>query len=1195
MLRHRRPFIPPPQHPLRLLVLTFAAAIAVVAATGVAPSPSEADPGAVVVREPAYGLPHIYAGTDLELARENGREVAKDRLGQIILLSRVGRGTLYQAFAPLAPDTFFDDLEARRQGYTSSELNSMFAKLPASEQALLLEYCRGVNDTIDAIFAGALPMPLEVSLLDSLGLGDDLFGNATNISDQVDPFYRAPGGADPQHPNGGFQFTPELAMSISVLEVRNFGSAGFGEMGRLNELNALLDKFPATGDEIWDDLNFLNDPLAPVSVPDAPTPGFGGPLFNSAGPPDIGAQAGKFPKYDYDAAREELRERQEHREQFAKAWGAWPSLGSYAWMIDGDRSATGNPWIGGFPQTGTLTPSIMHFMEQRSAEGADHRIESIGMEFAGAPLVLIGQTDSVAWTTTTAQLKNEDIYLDKLVLQNTDTLRYNDEGAPAPLSYRVDQIVDTAGVATPVVLWRTHERAGNGGSRTVATFLRDAGGEVEGGTTTTLTDVGAFSGDYSGGYVAIVDGTGIGQMRAISSNTTDTLTVGSAWTTPPDGTSGYVAVRAGNELMAVSEERAYWLEEQMTAFGFSFFQRSEEVMDIRRGARLMPSTHNFLAADNQAFNGTGTNLGPGLGNTGYWSSGFSRIRQGATPADRRLPLDGTQPDELVVVSGTVESAGAASLTSSGSFAGQDFLPPPLNYRLDNPDQRPTEYIVTITGGDGYKQTRRIAGNTNDTLTLEEPWGIVPSPGDLFEVYEIVAMPEAINPPNGYTANWNNKAATSDDGDDFGREHRSTFIMERLAADSDWTRDEQRQLNSDVAGIGGLGKVGRYLLPRIREAVDGVGNGGNPQVDALLAALEAHDAAPTSGRGFTDPVTATTIAGENLFLEGFGSTPTDLIKELSNAIFGDEFAGTGIGPPGSDQGLAIVQHAIDSAAGGPAGAYAQAYSGDYFNGVDWRVVVRDAFASTISELGGIPADIDRPDTTFDHPLAPLYPTLSFDPTPLGNRGAYEQIVEVGPVVIGEFIFPLGQSGFIDTEGVPDDHADSLHPVWRDWRFVPMLHISEDLAADPDGDVDNDGVLDGYERWYYGSSAPAGTDDSDGDGLALAAEFLLGIDPTDTDTDNDGVIDGDDNCPNAYNPGQEDADSDGLGDICDDDDATPAAPTPTPGGPGPTPTEPPGLPNVGSGGGGASAPLPFVLGLLVLAGGAALVVAGRRTWQ
>ena len=1067
-----------------------------------------AAPGAVTLREPAFGLPHIYADTDLELARENGREVAKDRLGQLVLISRVARGTLFQAFGLLDPGTFNDDVEVREEGYTSSELNNMFAKLPAGEQALVLEYTRGINDTIDAIYAGTLPEPVEVNLLRSLlGLGNDLFGNATNISDQVDPFYKAPGGADPQRPNGGFQFTPELVMAIAVLQVRSFGSESFGEVSRLNELDTLVAKFGGlTGAEIWNDLNFLNDPLAPVSVPDATAPGFGGFLAGRQVPDqsrdsNLVAIAERFPDYDYDAALEPLRQRRAHREAFARRLGAWPAIGSYSWIIDGERSATDNPWVGGFPQTGIQTPSIMHFIEVRSAEGTDHRIQARGMAFVGAPIVLIGETDNVAWTSTTAQLKNNDFYLDKLTLEKTDALRYSDEGTPAPMSVRTEQIKETGGSAVPIIVWRTHERAGNGGSRTVEAFQGDAAGTADAATATSLTDTGAFSGDFSNGFVAIVDGTGAGQMRPILSSTSDTLTLDAAdaWTTTPDDTSEYVAVQTGNDIVAISRERAFWLEESTTALGFALFQRAEDVLDIRRGVRLVPSTHNFPAADNQAFNGIGTNLGPGAGNIGYFSAGFSRVRQVVTPTDSRLPLDGSAANELVFVAGKVSSATADTLTTTGSFTGEDFSPPALNFRLDNPTQQGSEYIVTITGGAGYKQTRRIASNTDDTLTLEEDWGVTPSPGDLFEVYEIVAMPEAINPPAGYTANWNNKAATADDGRGFGRQHRNIFILERLAADTSWTRDDQRQLNKDVAGLDGKGKFGRYLIPRLRQAVDAVGNGGNPDVDTVLAALEAHNGSPFFGRGFIDPVTATAIEGERAFLNG-------LISRLSTAIYGDEFSGTTIGPPGGSTGLNIIQHAIDSAAGSPVGAYAQSYSGDYFNGADWRVVVRDALSATITDLGGIPADSARGETTYVHPLSALFPSLVFDPTPIGNRGTYEQIVEVGPTVLGEFIFPLGQSGFIDSDGIPGRHVTSLHSTWRDWRFVPMLHVAEDLATDPDGDIDNDGVLDGFERWYFGSSAPLPTDDSDSDGLHLLGEALLGLDPTDPDTDNNGTLDG-----------------------------------------------------------------------------------------
>ena len=277
-----------------------------------------ANPGAITFREPAYGLPHIYADTDLELARENGRQIARDRLGQLVLIGRVARGTLYQAFSLLDPGMLQDDIEVRMESYTSSELNNMYAKLPAAERAFVLEYCKGINDTINAVYAGTLPQPAEVALLRTLGLGADLFGNATNISDQVDPYYKAPGGADPERPSGGFQFTPELVMAISVLQVRNFGSAGVDEASLLRQLDSLLTTFPTTGDEIWDDLNFLNDPLAPASVPDPTTPGFGGPLAALPGGggdgSNVAAVAARFPDYDYAAALEPVRQRRAHRE-----------------------------------------------------------------------------------------------------------------------------------------------------------------------------------------------------------------------------------------------------------------------------------------------------------------------------------------------------------------------------------------------------------------------------------------------------------------------------------------------------------------------------------------------------------------------------------------------------------------------------------------------------------------------------------------------------------------------------------------------------------------------------------------------------------------------------------------------------------------------------------------------------------------
>ncbi|HXJ35130.1 MAG TPA: penicillin acylase family protein [Candidatus Eisenbacteria bacterium] len=1290
---------------------------------------------AVTVREPAYGLPHIFADTDAELARENGREIAKDRLTQLILLARVGRGTLYQAFSLLDPTTLNGDIEARQTAYTSSELNGMFQKLPARERDAILEYCKGVNDTIDAVYAGTLPEPIEVNILRSfLGIGDNLFGNKNNLSDQVDPFYAPPGG---EWPNAGFQFTPELAVSIGILEVRNFGLGGFDENTRLGELQALIAKHGVSaGTEIWSDLNFVTDPLAPVSVPDPTTPGYGGPVASlSATPTHLAAVADKYPHYDYVTAMKERAAAHLARAEQAAALGAWPKLGSYAWIIAPGKSSTGYPWLGGFPQTGIQVPSIMHFAENRSTEGSDHRIHGLSMEFAGAPLILIGQTDTVAFTTTTAQLPIVDTFLEQIVSESSDVIHYDDEGTTAPLNVRTEIFEGTIG-STSRRFWRSHDRGGNHGSRAVIDFLGDKEGTADSGTLTTLVDAGMFDASFVSGYVAIVDGQGTGQIRQIGAvPNANTLSVASPWTTAPNNSSVYVAVRPGHQIAAAAVDSAAWLEETTTVLGFAQFQRAESIFDIRAGARIMPTTHNFFGADNLAWNGVGLMSGT-AGNIGYWSSGFSRKRQGGE--DLRLPLDGTGPSPLAVATGTVASASPNGLTAAGApFMGQSYAPPSLNFRYHNPTQLGSEFIVIITGGTGYKQTRRIASNTNNGLTIEYDWGVTPAPGDTFEVQEIIAIPEAINPNEGYVSNWNNKAATADPGDGFGREFRHAFILEQLRAENAWDRNKCRQLNKDVAGFDGKGKLGRYLLPRIREAVDRVGNGGNGAVDSVLAALEAHNAPPETGRNFIDPVLATTVAGEVPFMNS-------LINQLSTAIYGDEYAGA-LPTPSGGRGFNLVQHAIDSKEGDLPGAYQQAYGGDYFNGkgaldaflcyqarttkhtarftpvagisladrietrlsdatkpkalcspggvnggttVDpatrlesyrassspgqpshvrqtlvvsdrfgtlsldtlkpdrlllptgvtldapasaatsgiadfkcykvrttpqtvgllpgtqltvasefdsrtydvkrpsrlclaaskdgsavgnqaqhlmcyrvrrangqpphqkvvgrintandfgagqldtvredeacvpafvagdtlqgWEVTVRDAFSTAAT--AGIPADGPRPNSNYRHPLVALFPSLVFEPTPQGNRGTYEQIIDVGPTVNGEFMFPLGQSGLITGTIAAVDTIDpnftSLQPIWRDWRFVPILHVSQDLTGGGSGDADGDGVLDAYERWYFGDTTHAASSDDDGDGLTLLGEYLAGSDPTDADTDDDGVLDGSDAKP------------------------------------------------------------------------------------
>lgn len=69
-------------------------------------------------------------------------------------------------------------------------------------------------------------------------------------------------------------------------------------------------------------------------------------------------------------------------------------------------------------------------------------------------------------------------------------------------------------------------------------------------------------------------------------------------------------------------------------------------------------------------------------------------------------------------------------------------------------------------------------------------------------------------------------------------------------------------------------------------------------------------------------------------------------------------------------------------------------------------------------------------------------------------------------------------------------------------------------------------------------PIGLFDSVNFETKLGPFYLWGIEAvTDTDRDGDGVFDSEDNCPDDYNPDQEDLDEDGLGDICDPEPAVP----------------------------------------------------------
>ncbi|MFA7256194.1 MAG: S8 family serine peptidase, partial [Kiritimatiellales bacterium] len=77
-----------------------------------------------------------------------------------------------------------------------------------------------------------------------------------------------------------------------------------------------------------------------------------------------------------------------------------------------------------------------------------------------------------------------------------------------------------------------------------------------------------------------------------------------------------------------------------------------------------------------------------------------------------------------------------------------------------------------------------------------------------------------------------------------------------------------------------------------------------------------------------------------------------------------------------------------------------------------------------------------------------------------------------------------------------------------------------------DSDRDGLLDSWERTWFGDLLRDGTADYDNDGISDWGEYLAGLDPTDDDQDGDGLIDGTQEVQD-YNSDPRLADTDGDG--------------------------------------------------------------------
>jgi penicillin G amidase len=321
-----------------------------------------------------------------------GYAVATDRLWQAETFRRNARGRLSEIFGPsqLNQDKFI-----RTTGYSEQELIEGFAALNAEERDVISGYVAGFNRRIAEIRENPALLPFEFS---AVGI------TSATLED--------------------WTYQDVLAWASLLSRMFDPGAHRTGQIENAALYQTLVAEYgPDQGTRMFEDLRWLNDPDALTYIPKPVTGAMAAgrsasetksrtPLMEMAAPP-------AFP--DLREVAERMVGQRLEIDNNLKAINAYIRMGSYAWAISGDKTATGNPMIYSGPQMGFSVPSIIGEGSIRAGG-----LNVSGMHVAGLPGIVIGRTPHHAWSMQVGQAHTVDYYLesaDAMRLHRTETIK----------------------------------------------------------------------------------------------------------------------------------------------------------------------------------------------------------------------------------------------------------------------------------------------------------------------------------------------------------------------------------------------------------------------------------------------------------------------------------------------------------------------------------------------------------------------------------------------------------------------------------------------------------------------------------------------------------------------------------------------------------------------------------------------------
>jgi penicillin amidase len=332
----------------------------------------------VTIRRDERGIPYVEASNDDDLYFAQGYVTASDRLWQMDLLRRNVRGEMAEIFGEAA---LGEDKRHRTFG-TAQVVDETARHLPPNLNQALTAYANGVNAFIDSL--NEQTTPVEFRLLQ----------------------YK------PRH------WTPADSLCVGKLLAEYLSNSWQLDIMRGAMMNLPKEKREA--------LLLETSPLDVIVV------GSDGSRTAST----LGTQSSRL-LVAKDILTELNASLESQRQSFERLGINSPNLETFQasnnWVVSGKHTASGKPLLANDPHIPASAPNIW-YQTELSAPG----MHVAGVTFPGAPGIVIGHNDFIAWGATNLGPDVQDVYIEKFDKDNPN--RYLTPGGWRDAQIRHEQI-----------------------------------------------------------------------------------------------------------------------------------------------------------------------------------------------------------------------------------------------------------------------------------------------------------------------------------------------------------------------------------------------------------------------------------------------------------------------------------------------------------------------------------------------------------------------------------------------------------------------------------------------------------------------------------------------------------------------------------------------------------------------------------